>query len=60
MKKTCKGCFATKVKPSERGAHPHGCELGYQTDCNGHPAEACPKPKSWKQLKNIEKERLEK
>lgn len=24
MKKTCKGCYATMVKPSEREAHPLG------------------------------------
>lgn len=50
MKKTCKGCFA-----AETGGHPmsgkaQGCVLGYKADGNGHPQEACPKPKSWKQL----------
>lgn len=29
---------------------PHGCNLGYQTDGQGHPQEECPKPTSWKQL----------
>lgn len=32
-----------------------GCDLGYKTDGNGHPEEECPKPKSWKQLKQSKK-----
>ena len=33
----------------------HGCTLRYKTDGNGHPAEECPKPKSWKQMNKSKK-----
>lgn len=53
MKKTCKNCYAAQT-----GLHPmqgkaYGCELGYKTDGNGKPLEDCPKPKSWRQLKEF-------
>lgn len=48
MKKTCNGCKA-KTK-SDR------CLLDYACK-NGVPQIDCPKPKSWKQFKRIEKER---
>lgn len=48
MKRDCRGCYA-----ADTGQHPltgeaKGCCLGYKTDGAGHPAEECPKPKSWK------------
>ena len=57
IKKTCKGCYAAETGSHPRVGQPYGCLLAYQTDGQGHPAEECPKPKSWKQLKQIEKER---
>lgn len=33
---------------------PKGCILGYETDGKGHPQEECPKPGSWRQLKEIQ------
>lgn len=47
MKKTCNGCKADSRE--------HICMLGYKCE-NGIPREDCPKPKSWKQFKRIEKE----
>jgi hypothetical protein len=47
MKKTCIGCYAAKTGSHPLTGEPHGCELGYQTDGNGHPQEECPKPLSW-------------
>lgn len=60
MKKMCKGCYA-----ADTGAHPQqgaarGCVLGYKTDGQGHPAETCPKPRSWREYNKLSKERVEK
>ena len=57
IKKTCKGCYAAETGGHPKSGTPHDCRLGYQTDGQGHPKEECPKPKSWKQLNEIEKER---
>ena len=56
MNKTCSKCYAAITGSHPMEGEPHGCELGYKTDDNGHPLEECPKPKSWKQLKKILKE----
>lgn len=50
MKKTCKGCYAAITDGHPLQGEPHGCELGYQTDGKGKPAEECPKPTSWRLL----------
>ncbi|MBR1694813.1 MAG: hypothetical protein IJ709_05370 [Selenomonas sp.] len=57
IKKTCKGCYAVETDGHPKFGEPHGCILGFQTDGQGHPKEECPKPKTWKQLKRIEKEK---
>ena len=51
MNKTCKGCYAADTAGHPLSGEAHGCTLNYRTDGSGHPAEKCPKPKSWKQLK---------
>lgn len=51
MKRTCKGCFAGDTGNHPMSGEPHGCRLGFKTDGKGHPLEECPKPKSWRQLK---------
>ena len=57
MKKNCKGCFAADTGCHPLCGDPHGCTLGYKTDGKGHPQEECPKPKSWKQYKDIQEAR---
>ena len=57
MKKTCKGCYAAETGGHPMSREPYGCILGYKTDGNGFPSEACPKPKSWKQLNNLQKKK---
>lgn len=56
MNKTCKGCYAAIADGHPLQGESHGCDLGYKTDGKGHPLEECPKPKSWKQLHEAEKE----
>ncbi len=46
MKKTCKGCYAVETGGHPMSGDPHGCNLGYKTDVQGHPQEECPKPTS--------------
>ncbi len=55
MKKTCKGCYAAETGGHPMSGEPYGCILGHKTDGNCFPSEACPKPKSWKQLNNLQK-----
>lgn len=55
MNKTCKNCYAAITGGHPLCGVPHGCELGYKTDGNGHPVEECPKPKSWRAFKNLQK-----
>lgn len=47
MNRTCKGCYAAITGAHPMQGKPHGCDLGYKTDGEGHPREECPKPKSW-------------
>jgi len=51
MKKTCKGCYAAETGGHPLSGEPYGCQLGYPTDGNGHPVGDCPKPNSWKKLR---------
>ena len=51
MNKTCKGCYAAETGAHPLQGEPKGCILNYKTDGEGKPLEACPKPKSWSQLK---------
>lgn len=60
IKKTCKGCYAAGTGSHPKIGKSHGCILRFQTDGQGHPKEECPKPKTWKQLKRIEKEKADK
>lgn len=55
MNRTCKGCFAAETDCHPRCGKAHGCSLGYKNDGEGHPLEECPKPKSWRQLKKLDK-----
>ncbi len=55
MNRTCKGCFAAETDSHPRCGKAHGCSLGYKNDGEGHPLEECPKPKSWRQLKKMDK-----
>ncbi len=54
MKKKCKGCYAADTGAHPMCGEPKGCILGYETDGKGHPQEECPKPGSWRQLKEIQ------
>lgn len=57
MKKICKGCYAADTGYHPMQGDPHGCVLGYKTDGHGKPLEECPKPKSWTQLKQADRDR---
>ena len=59
MKKTCKGCYAAITGVHPLYGEPYGCELGYKTDGHGKPLGECPKPKSWTQLKKLQREKRE-
>lgn len=59
MNKTCKGCYAAITGGHPLCGIPSGCYLGYKTDKAGHPQEECPKPKSWRQLKKLELNNVE-
>lgn len=55
MNKKCKGCYAADTGMHPLHGTPKGCTLGFKTDGQGKPLEECPKPKSWMQLKNVQK-----
>ena len=57
MKKTCSGCYAAITGRHPMNGEPNGCELEYKTDGHGKPLEECPKPKSWKQLEKLRREK---
>ena len=55
MYKTCKGCYAADTGRHPMQGTPKGCTLDYKTNGQGKPLEECSKPKSWAQLKKVQK-----